>query len=45
MRPVDALIVLLCSICIAPQLAAMPPRMRQPVPCRPAPPTAGRWSF
>lgn len=45
MRPIDALIAVLCALSLALQLAAVSPRLRQPQPCRPAPAQSGRWVF
>ena len=45
MRPIDAIIAILCAATLALQLASAVPRLRQPAPCRLNPPQAGRWAF
>jgi hypothetical protein len=45
MRPIDILVVVLCSLILALQLTALTPRIRQPAPCRPMPSQSGRFVF
>lgn len=45
MRPIDALIAVICALSLALQLSTVAPRLRQPQPCRPAPAQNGRIVF